>query len=45
MGLKALSVKSGLFFNLVESLLESHAELGGEQWAAEGKFKLHLIVG
>ncbi len=42
---KTLSVKKWFFVNLVESLLESHAELAGEQWAAEGKFKMHLIVG
>ncbi len=35
----------GIFFKFVESLLESHAELGGEQRAAEGEFKMHLIVG
>ncbi len=44
-GEKALSVENRFFFKFVERQLESHAELGGEQWAAEGKFKLHLIVG
>ncbi len=38
---KTLSVKKWFFFNLVESLLDYHAENAGEQWAAEGKFKMH----
>ncbi len=36
---KTLSVKKRFFFNLVERQLESHAELGGEQWVAEGNIR------